>query len=151
MNILPDTDPLLRRVCAEVTPDTWPTKALLKEMHALRTAAKGAGLAAPQVGLLQRFVIVDPQYCPSLLLGCLINPRIVCSGPETCIDIEGCLSSGTRRERIERYKAVEVEFTTFGGYTVRRFFYKFASRLIQHEIDHLSGILFTDHLNGDLT
>lgn len=144
--ILPDTDPRLHLVCPEVTSETWPSKSVLKEMQELCVAAQGAGLAAPQVGILQRFIVVAPEYCPGTVLGALINPKVVNRSPDCDLDWEGCLSSGSRREKLLRYRAVEVEFTTFGGKPVRRWFYKFAARLLQHEIDHLDGILYTTRL-----
>lgn len=146
LTILPDTDPRLGQVCFEVIMADRPTKALIKEMQELRISAKGAGLAAPQVGILRRFIVIDPQYCPGLMLGVMINPKIIKRNDECSYELEGCLSSGDRRERIKRNTAVQVEFTNFAGHTVSRWFYNFAARLMQHEIDHLDGIRFIDHL-----
>lgn len=149
MKILTDDDPHLSLPCAEVEADTWPAKRVILEMQLLRVDSNGAGLAAPQVGIMLRFCVIDPQYCPGLMLGVLINPCIVARSDDAHYADEGCLSFPGQTTSMYRSHAVKVRFSDFGGRDCSRWFYGFAARLLQHEIDHLDGITITQFQHKD--
>lgn len=110
-------------------------------------AAPGVGLAAPQVGYLLRLVVIDvtPVNQPKNLM-VLINPEIISSEGE-CTWEEGCLSVPDFNEEVKRKKKVVVRCRNLEGETVEVEGNDLLSIVLQHEIDHLDGILFVDHLS----
>jgi peptide deformylase len=103
--------------------------------------ADGVGLAAPQVGITERLIVVDIGKGPLIL----VNPRVVsCEG--TAIDVEGCLSLPGRREYVTRYQKISVAGINLDNKRISLNTTDLLARVIQHEIDHLDGILFIDHL-----
>jgi peptide deformylase len=110
-------------------------------------AAPGVGLAAPQVGYLLRLVVIDvtPVNQPKNLM-VLINPEIISSEGE-CTWEEGCLSVPDFNEEVKRKKKVVVRCRNLEGETVEIEGNDLLSVVLQHEIDHLDGILFVDHLS----
>jgi peptide deformylase len=110
-------------------------------------AAPGVGLAAPQVGYLLRLVVIDvtPVNQPKNLM-VLINPEIISSEGE-CTWEEGCLSVPDFNEEVKRKKKVVVRCQNLEGETVEVEGNDLLSIVLQHEIDHLDGILFVDHLS----
>ena len=140
LNIFKEGDPILRKKCREVTEITDRTKTLLDDMAQTLHEAQGVGLAAPQVGILRRIVIVETE--PGELIE-MINPEIIATEGEQ-EETEGCLSVPglwgiTKRPEKVTVKALDrngKEFTMTGeGLKARAFC---------HEIDHLDGILFID-------
>jgi peptide deformylase len=116
---------------------------------------EGAGLAAPQIGVSKRICIVrnfflDPLDEHKILSEdiVLINPKIVSTSKETDIDWEGCLSVPNAYGKVERYSKVKVSAIGIDGKDIRFKASDFLARTIQHEIDHLDGILFTDRVIG---
>jgi peptide deformylase len=109
--------------------------------------AQGAGLAATQVGVLQRMFAyrVDPEDEPQVL----INPRIVASSEETSTFIEACLSFNTVLVTVERPVSVEVTAQTVDGEDMTFTADDYAASLMQHEIDHLDGIITLDRAAPD--
>jgi peptide deformylase len=146
LNIVKEGDPTLRKVCRPVTEITPRILTLLNDMRETLIEANGAGLAAPQVGILRRIALVD--------LGEeiveLINPEIVETEGEQ-EEVEGCLSvpdvwGVTRRPARVKVKALNregEEFTVEGE--------GLNARCLCHEIDHLDGHLFTDNVLHILT
>jgi peptide deformylase len=111
---------------------------LLETMH----AENGVGLAAPQVGVNQRVAVIDIGDGPLIL----INPRILkSSGKETCD--EGCLSFPGLSEKVERAKRVVAEATDIDGSVYEIEAVGLLARAIQHELDHLDGVLFIDRIS----
>ena len=110
-------------------------------------AAPGVGLAAPQVGVPLRLIVIDvtPVNQPKNLM-VLINPEIVTSEGE-CTWEEGCLSVPDFNEEVKRKKKVVVRCQNLEGETVEIEGNDLLSVVLQHEIDHLDGILFVDHLS----
>jgi peptide deformylase len=110
-------------------------------------AAPGVGLAAPQVGYLLRLVVIDvtPVNQPKNLM-VLINPEIISSEGE-CTWEEGCLSVPDFNEEVKRKKKVVVRCRNLEGEIVEIEGNDLLSVVLQHEIDHLDGILFVDHLS----
>jgi len=141
-------DPVLRRKTEEVRAFDLSLERLVAEMAETMYSAPGVGLAAPQIGDLRRVALVDVDPSgPKSLLHVLVNPRLVArSGAET--DIEGCLSIPGFTERIERPLAVRVAAQRLSGEAFELEAQGFFARVLCHEIDHLDGILFIDHLRG---
>ncbi len=124
---------------AEITDDI---RKLVEDMFETMNEAKGVGLAAPQVGINLRLAIIDIGDDPLVL----INPRIIkSSGKETCE--EGCLSFPGLTEKVERAKKVFAEATDLDGSVYEIEAEGLLARAIQHELDHLDGVLFIDRIS----
>ena len=141
-------DPVLRAKSREVTRFDRDFDKLVADMIETMHAAPGVGLAAPQVGVEARLAVVDvsvgkdPQQ-----LHVLVNPELVESaGAET--DVEGCLSLPGISDKVERPSRIKVRALNRQGQPFELAAEEFLARAICHEIDHLNGILFTDHLRG---
>lgn len=141
-----DEDPLLRKKSREIKEVNDRIKVLLDDMVETMNNANGVGLAAPQIGILRRCVVVDVG------LGTykMINPEIIeTEGSE--IDIEGCLSVPDFNGTVERPAKIKVKYLDEEGQEkiieARGLF----ARCICHEIDHLDGILFTDKYIDEVT
>jgi len=113
---------------------------LLKNMADTMYEYKGAGLAAPQIGISKRVVVID--IGEGLIE--MINPEIIEVSEETEVDAEGCLSIPGVRAEVERCKKVTVRFLNSDGEEVEITGEGFLARAFQHEIDHLNGTLFTE-------
>jgi peptide deformylase len=137
-------NPILRTKSKEIKSVTKKTLKLIKDMIETMIDANGVGLAAPQVGINERLVIITLDNKNILPL---INPKILSFSKEKCIEEEGCLSLPKEYARIERSVEITLEFTNVNGKKSTIKFFDFEARELQHEIDHLDGILFTDYLN----
>ena len=109
-------------------------------------AEEGVGLAAPQVGVSERIIVIDPQQ-DELPAFALINPEIVEVSKETEKGEEGCLSIPGLRELVERSYRVVVRGLTPEGQRRELDVEGLPARILQHEIDHLDGILFIDRVS----
>jgi len=136
-------DPILRKKCQEVKEVTEEIKNLGWDMVETMTEKKGIGLAAPQVGQLKRIIVVRTEKGPQVF----INPKIIKKSRETIIDEEGCLSFPGLWLRIKRAKRVEIEALNENGEKISLKAEGLPARVLQHEIDHLDGILFIDRLS----
>lgn len=115
---------------------------LVDDMFETMYESKGVGLAAPQVGVNLRLAVIDTGDDPLVL----INPEIIkTSGKETCD--EGCLSLPGLSEKVERAKKVVAEATDIDGARYEIEAEDLLARAIQHELDHLDGILFIDRIS----
>jgi len=137
--IVKDPDPVLREISKPVTEITPRIHKLLDDMAETMYDAEGVGLAAPQIAILKRVVVIDVGE--GLLE--MINPEILEKdgeqvGPEGCLSIPGILGKVKRAER------VKVKFLDRNGKEIVLEGTGLLSRAIQHEIDHLNGVLFTD-------
>lgn len=141
-------DPVLRVRCSKVEVFDEELSRLVDDMVATMYAAPGVGLAAPQVGVSQRVAVVDVSVGREAgKLRVLINPRILeRSGSQ--IDNEGCLSIPELSERVERPQRVVVESYDLEGQRFELEAEDFEARAFCHELDHLDGVLFVDHLRG---
>ncbi len=142
-------DPFLFRVAAPVTAfDTPELHALVQDMLDTMAALNGAGLAAPQIGVSQRVVIfgveANPRYpqAEPVPLTVLVNPEIEFLGPETDEGWEGCLSVPGLRGLVTRYTKLRYRGLDQFGNPVDRAAQGFHARVVQHECDHLDGILY---------
>jgi peptide deformylase len=141
LKILTQEEPVLRQKAKEIVKITKRLRMLAKDMLETMYQASGVGLAAPQIGISERMVVIDVGEGPLVL----INPQITsCEGENK--DIEGCLSIPGRNEYITRAEKVSVSFLNIDGKKVAITGNGLLARAFQHEIDHLDGILFTDYI-----
>ena len=139
-------DPALRQQAREVEHVTDLHQRVIDDMLETMRAAPGVGLAGPQVGVLERIFVweVEDEF------GALINPKIVSSSDESFVEDEGCLSLPGIYYPVERSLKVTVEGLDRHGEPITIEGHEMLARVCQHEIDHLDGILFIDHLPEDL-
>ncbi|HBH95067.1 MAG TPA: peptide deformylase [Ruminococcaceae bacterium] len=138
-NIVMFGDELLRKRCREVTVFDDRLWVLLDDMYETMTEANGVGLAAPQVGILKRVVVVDIGDGKIEL----INP-VITSAKGKQRDKEGCLSSPDLWGYVERPAKVKVTAQNRYGKEIKIEGKELLARALCHEIDHLNGIIFTD-------
>ena len=143
-NIRINGDEILRKMSKKVTVVNDRIKILIKDMLETMYDAEGVGLAAPQVGVLKRIIVIDIGDGPISI----INPEII-SKEGTNIDIEGCLSIPNKQGEVERPLFVKVKGLDENGKEITIEGEELLARALCHEIDHLDGILFIDKLvNG---
>ncbi len=139
--------PVLRQKAKAVAQVDDEVRALVDDLFETMRAAKGVGLAANQVGVARRVAVVDvgEENPPPLVL---INPVIVERGDEVETAEEGCLSIPEIYGDVDRHAHIVVEALDRDGNKFRAATTGYKARAIQHEIDHLDGILFLDHLSA---
>lgn len=141
-------DPVLRAKCRPVEQFDAGLRKLAADLVETMHAAPGVGLAAPQVGVELRLAVVDVSIGedPSLLK-VLVNPQVVRrEGLES--EVEGCLSLPGINDKVDRPLAITVRAQDLEGQPFELAAEAYLARAICHEVDHLDGILFTDHLRG---
>lgn len=140
LKILKDNHPILRRKADTIPLVTQSIKTLAAQMMAAMKVNKGIGLAAPQVGHSIRMLVFDigSQF------GILVNPEIIETEGLPEADMEGCLSYPGEFCRVARYKKIKVKYIDLSGETVVRSYEGLVARIVQHEMDHLDGILMFD-------
>jgi len=144
--ILPD--PLLRVVSDVVSHADGATKALIEDMFETMYDAPGVGLAAVQVGVTQRIVTMDASRKDDEKEPlALINPEIIWSSDALSEYEEGCLSIPDYHEIVIRPAKVGVRYLDLDGKSFEREMEGLAATVVQHEVDHLNGKLFIDHLS----
>ncbi|MCC7103400.1 MAG: peptide deformylase [Fimbriimonadaceae bacterium] len=136
-------DPVLRKICQDVSSVSKKTEALISTMMNALKLANGIGLAAPQMGSLDRIIIVAPAGTKPLVL---INPVITERHGEQ-IGQEGCLSIPGLYGDVLRSESVEVQAYDRKGKPMSYEMSGLPARVIQHEVDHLDGILFIDKVD----
>lgn len=152
-------DPVLKKVAQDIEPGHPGLEQLIEDMFETMYAASGVGLAAPQVGHSIRLFIVDASPFAEDEDGhpaenavlkdfkkVFINPYIVEEEGEEWTFEEGCLSIPNLREPVDRQERIVLQYQDEQFNDHEETFDGFAARVIQHEHDHLDGILFTDHL-----
>jgi peptide deformylase len=143
--------PVLKKRASEVEAITPEILALLSDMAETMYAAPGIGLAANQVGMLVRAIVIDvddPEEEDEEKYGLLklLNPEIISHSGRIDSE-EGCLSIPEVRETIQRHEIVTVQAINEKGEEIEVTANGMMSRCLQHEIDHLDGVLFIDHLS----
>ena len=148
-------DPVLRKKAKTVTKFDEKLQTLIDDMVETMRAAPGVGLAAPQVGVLERVIVVEyyeneedaddeeADEAPKKLYT-LVNPEITRKSTELEEGTEGCLSVPGFQGEVERHLAITVKAQTRHGQPVTLKVKDWTARIFQHEIDHLNGVLFTD-------
>ena len=142
-------DPILRTAAAEVDAFDPDLKTLVRDMFETMYHAEGIGLAAPQIGISQRVIVVDlrSEEQPEARLA-LINPKVVWASKESEKAPEGCLSIPGLEEVIKRSSAIRVEAVDIDGGSIELETEGLFARVLQHEIDHIDGILFVDRVSA---
>ena len=126
---------------------------LAAAMQATMLECNGVGIAAPQVCISKRVIIVasrsNPRYpdAPEMDAVVMVNPEILEQSEVTVLGEEGCLSVPNERGQVTRAETIKVQYFTLQGELVETIFHGFPARIVQHEIDHLNGILFVDRLS----
>ena len=146
--ILIHPDPRLKKVCAPVSDVSDELRALADDMLETMYHAPGIGLAAPQVGVMDRLLVMDcvkeENETPRPMV--LINPEVVASSDEKNVYEEGCLSIPEQFAEVTRPKVVDVRWIDLDGTEQQETFDGLWATCVQHEIDHLNGKLFIDYL-----
>ena len=144
-------DPELKRVSLPVADVDDGVRGLMDDLLESMRAANGLGLAAPQIGVLKRVIVVllppdndDEEPAPMFLA----NPEIFWASDETYKGEEGCLSLPDHYAEVRRPARVRVRYLDRGGEKVDLELEGIAAKCIQHEMDHLDGVLFVDHLSA---
>ena len=146
--ILTEPDPILRKKCEPLEKVDNDTKKLMDDMLETMYAAPGIGLAAVQVGILKRVIVIDlakedepkkPLY--------IINPKILWKSEELISREEGCLSIPGHFAEVARPSKCKVQYLDYNGKTQIIDADDLLSTCIQHEVDHCDGILFIDYLS----
>jgi len=140
-------DDVLRKKGAPVEEFDDELRDLVRRMVETMIVEEGVGLAAPQVGVSRRVAVVNPEPDNPDTLITLVNPRIVSRSDETSCIEEGCLSVPGVRSNVTRPAEIELEYQDGEGKKHCVKVDGLVSRIIQHEIDHLDGVLFVDRLS----
>jgi peptide deformylase len=148
LEIVTTPDPVLRKKAHKVVDFGAETQKLIDDMVETMRVAPGVGLAAPQVGVSQRVIVVEygddeDEDTPKKLFT-LVNPEIIWYSPETIPGNEGCLSVLGFQGEVERSVGVIVKALNRHGKPVKIKEEGWLARIFQHEIDHLNGVLFVD-------
>lgn len=139
-------DPILTKVCKEVTEVTPRILDLIDDMFETMYDANGVGLAAPQVGILKRICVIDVTYEDPILL---INPKILeTSGEQT--GSEGCLSYPGKCGEVTRPNYVKVEYMDENMEKHIIEGTELLARALMHEIEHLDGHMYVEKVNGEI-
>jgi peptide deformylase len=159
LQIITIPDERLLKVCQKVSHFDEETKQIVQNLKDTLNNAKnpeGAGLAAPQIGILQRIILVrnflpnpSNRRKPVIQEFALINPRIISKSKELQLDWEGCLSVPDTYGRVERNYKIKVRAQDENGDEIKINVSGLFAQIIQHEIDHLDGILFTTKVVGE--
>ena len=144
-------DPILREICAPVEKIDADLLQTLDTMVEMMREQSGVGLAAPQVGITQRFIVMMTPNDEKIFK--MINPRIISRSENTVVMEEGCLSvlGGDNLPvyaNVTRPESVKVEWTDENGKQLSAEMSGVPARIVQHETDHLDGKLFIDYLSG---
>ncbi len=145
-------DPVLRRKARPIAKFDKDLQTLIDDMVETMREAPGVGLAAPQIGLSERLIVVEyyereedeeNEEAPKKVWA-VINPEIVKASEETLLGVEGCLSIPGLLGEVERHAEIHVRGLNRYGKPLKIKARGWLARIFQHEIDHLNGVLFTD-------
>ena len=147
LDIVEYPNPVLSQPCHDVTTFDSGLRSIVESMAEAMYAADGVGLAAPQIGWKERILIIDPsggEEANTMLA--LINPRVTWRSPEQQLGEEGCLSLPGVRLQIPRSVAIDVEYHDTMGVLKQMRCTDLKARIVQHEVDHLDGIVMLDKI-----
>ena len=145
MEVLKYPNDILKQKSAVVEKVTDEEINQLKEMYELMKTSNGVGLAAPQVGILKRMVVIQTDENQEPLM--MINPKITERSSDFILFNEGCLSVPGEYHDVARYAAIKFQYTNINGEIVESEASELLAVCVQHEIDHLDGKLFIDRLS----
>ena len=148
LEILEAPHPVLKTRAAAVETIDEALRRLVADMFETMYVAPGIGLAAPQVGVLKRVVVIDVAEGEERRPMTLVNPEIVWRSEEVATAEEGCLSLPNQFADVTRPQAVRLRYRDEQGIERELAADGLLARCVQHEVDHLDGILFTDHLSA---
>lgn len=146
-------DPVLRRKARTVTKFEKNLQTLIEDMIETMRDAPGVGLAAPQVGVAERVIVVEyyeneeaeeAEDEAKKKVWAMVNPEIVKASEEKVMGVEGCLSIPALVGEVERYEALHIRGLNRHGRPMRVKAHGWLARIFQHEIDHINGVVFTD-------
>ncbi len=141
-------DPILKKKAEKVEKVDDELRRFMDDMLETMYDAVGVGLAAPQVGVSQRIVVIDTAHegeKPEPLY--LVNPEIVWKSDEKVCGEEGCLSVPEQRAEVERFASVRLRYLDYNGKEREELIEDFLAIVVQHELDHLDGILYIDRIS----
>lgn len=144
-------DPVLRKKAREIEQGEFDLESLARDMFETMYAAHGVGLACPQIGKSLRMFVVDGEPMDEEMAdfkGVFVNPTILESQGEVWAFEEGCLSIPGIREEVSREPHISISYFDEKWQSHQQQFTGLRARIIQHEYDHIEGVLFTDHLSG---
>ena len=146
-------DPVLRRKARAVTKFDKKLQTLIDDMIETMRDAPGVGLAAPQVGVAERLIVVEyfeneeaeeAEDEAKKKVWVMVNPEIVKASEEKVMGVEGCLSIPALVGEVERHDALQIKGLNRHGQPMRIKAQGWLARIFQHEIDHINGVVFTD-------
>lgn len=144
-------DKILSQKCEKVSEVNDDVRKLLDDMLETMYADKGVGLAAPQIGLSKRIIVIDDKISEDGTPGphplYMVNPEIIKKSEETIWFNEGCLSVPGQCAEVERHYAVTVKYLDYNGVEQTLDAEDYLAVIIQHETDHLDGILYIDRIS----
>jgi len=146
MELVSKNDPALKKVCHRFDFDQEDPNFLFEQLRDTMCENKGVGLAAPQIGVLRNVFVVGNPNDPDKVIP-FFNPIIIDEFGEEVYYDEGCLSFPGLWIKIKRKQGVRIRFTNLNGETDTMKFDGLTARIIQHEYDHLYGVLFTKRAN----
>lgn len=150
-------DPILSTKCKKVDVNNINYEVIqdIEDLKATLDFSEGFGIAAPQIGIDKRIVVikVDKEKCSyedaeDVPVTVMINPVWKKVSEKTNVEYEGCLSVPSIRGKVERYKKIEVSYYDEKGEHIKKIVQGFLARDIQHECDHLDGIVFLERVTG---
>lgn len=142
---------ILSQKCEKVEEVNDDIRKLLDDMLETMYADKGVGLAAPQIGISKRIIVIDDKITDEGEPGpnpmYLVNPEIIKKSDETIFFNEGCLSVPGQSAKVERHAAVTVKYLDYNGKEQILDAEDYLAIILQHETDHLDGILYIDRIS----
>ena len=145
--IIIEPDPILRKKCEPLENVDDDVRKLMNDMLETMYKAPGIGLAAIQVGILKRIVVIDVSKEEEKNPLFFVNPEIIYKSKNTAVYEEGCLSLPGQFAEIERPAECHIKYIDYNGKEKKLETKGLLATCIQHEIDHLNGILFIDYLS----
>lgn len=143
-NVVTEGDDILRKHCKEVKEITPRLKETMQDMLETMRESMGVGIAGPQVGVMRRIFVAQPDIGEDAKVYYMINPVMLEMSDEKELGVEGCLSVPDMVGDVERSVRIKMEATDLDGERKVYEFEGFDARVMQHEYDHLDGILYTD-------
>lgn len=138
-------DPILRKKCQEIKKINQEIINLVLKMTKIMKENQGIGLAASQIGILKRVIVIQTEKGPEAF----INPQIIKKSEEKEVNQEGCLSFPNLFLKIKRAREVELKAIDIEKKIIQIKAKGLLAQVFQHEIDHLDGILFIDHIRAE--